>query len=302
MKRIVSGGVLVLLACAALTAQTPQPAFEVASVKPAQPPAPGTRFSPLTGGPGSKTPTRLAGNATLKMLLMRAYDVKIYQISGPAWMDTEMYEISARIAEGATKEQFAAMLQNLLTERFKMVVRRETRELPFYVLAPAKGGPKFKESDPSAIAEDEKRAAEGNLVRPRITAGADGFPEIPADAKLPGSFTLSLSNGQFRRIKMFARHMTMDELAEAIGGHLNRPVRNLTELKGKYDFVLAWESDPQLLANDAAMSEAERNVAANPAPTLFGAVQQQLGLRLEQRKGPVQMLMVEKAERVPTEN
>jgi uncharacterized protein (TIGR03435 family) len=281
-------------------------AFEVASVKPAEPPAAGRRFTPLDGGPGTKSPTRLTGTASMKSLLMRAYGVKNYQISGPAWMETELYDIAAKIPPGATKEQVAVMVQNLLTERFHLAVHRETKELPMYALLVGKNGPKLKESDAAAAAEDEKAAAEGALPRPRVTMGADGFPQIPADAKMPGSFALTLAGGEFTRTKLFARHQTMEELADLIGGYVNRPVKNLTELQGQYDFTLAFESEPLPLAVAARPTGASPDAAppapAEPGPTIFAAIQEQLGLRLEQRRGPVEMLIVDRLEKVPTEN
>jgi uncharacterized protein (TIGR03435 family) len=283
-------------------------AFEVASVKPAGPPAPGRRFASLSGGPGTKSPTRLAGTTSLRALLTRAYAVKSYQVSGPAWMETELYEIAAKIPPGATKEQVALMVQNLLTERFHLAVHRETKELPMYALRVGKNGAKLKESDPAAAAEDEKAAAEGDLPRPKVTMGADGFPEIPADAKMPPVFTLSLASAESGRIKLFARHQTMDELADmiVIGGYVNRPVKNLTELQGQYDFTLAFESEPPAFARAARPTGASPDGAppapADVGPTIFAAVQEQLGLRLEQTRGPVEMLIVDRLEKVPTEN
>jgi uncharacterized protein (TIGR03435 family) len=283
-----------------------QSQFEVASVKPAEPPAPGRRFTPLSGGPGTKSPTRLAGTTSLKALLMRAYGVKSYQVSGPAWMDTELYEIAAKIPPGATKEQLALMVQNLLMERFHLAVHRETKELPMYALRVGKNGAKLKESDPAAAAEDETAAAEGDRPRPTVTMGADGFPQFPADAKMPPVVTLSLASAEFTRIKLFARHQTMDALADMIGGYVNRPVKNLTELEGQYDFTLAFESEPMAFARAARPTGASPDGAppaqADPGPTIFAAVQEQLGLRLEQTRGPVEMLVVDRLEKVPTEN
>lgn len=284
------------------------PAFEVASVKPAEPPAQGRRFTPLSGGPGTKSPARLEGTASMKTLLMRAYGVKNYQVTGPAWMETERYEIAAKIPPGTTKEQVALMLQSLLMERFHLAVHRETKELPMYALLVGKNGPKLKESDPAAAAEDEKAAAEGAMSRPRVTMGADGFPQIPADAKIPGSFALTLASGEFTRTKLFARHETMEELADTIGGYVSRPVKNLTELQGQYDFSLAFESDPLAEARAAgarptgASSDGVPPAPALTGPPIFAAVQEQLGLKLEQRKGPVEMLIVDSLEKVPTGN
>jgi uncharacterized protein (TIGR03435 family) len=172
-----------------------------------------------------------------------------------------------------------------------------------YVLLAGKNGAKLKESDEAAAAEDEKAAAEGGLPRPKVTMGADGFPQIPADAKLPGSFVLTLAGGEFTRTKLFAKHETMDELADTIGGYVNRVVQNLTELEGHYDFTLAFESDPMVAARPGGTApDGAPPAAADAGPTIFAAVQEQLGLRLEQRRGPVEMLTVDRVEKIPTEN
>jgi uncharacterized protein (TIGR03435 family) len=285
-----------LLAASAALAQS-QPAFEVASVKPAEPLVPGRRPAPLAGGPGTKTPNRLAGTASMKAILMWAYGIKTFQLTGPSWMDTERYEIVAKVPQGATKEQVALMLQSLLAERFHLSVHRETKELPTYVLLPGKNGPKLEKSDPAA-AEDDDAFPDPGMPRPRVTMGKDGFPEIPPGAKVPGSFTLTLSGGEFTRTKVFARHRTMDQLAETIGIYVNRLTRNLTELPGRYDFTLAFESAPDVDIAAARPAEARDD----SGPTIFAAVQQQLGLRLEPRKGPVEMLIVDRLDKVPTGN
>jgi uncharacterized protein (TIGR03435 family) len=283
------------------------PAFEVASVKPAEPLAPDRRFTPLGGGPGTKSPARLEGTASMKTLLLLAYRVKSYQVTGPAWMETARYEIAAKIPPRATKEQVALMVQNLLMERFHLAVHRATKELPIYALLVGKNGPKLTESDPAAAAEDEKAAAEGAFPRPRVTMGADGFPQIPTGAKFPGTFVLALASGEFTRTKLFARHETIDELAGRIGGYVNRPVQNLTELPGQYDFTLAFESDSRPEMRLAARPTGASSDGVPPAPaemgpTIFVAVQEQLGLKLEQRRGPVEMLIVDRLEKLPTGN
>ena len=100
------------------------PEFEVASVKP-MPPSP---MFPETGGPGTTDPGQITWSGVrLRWLLKTAYDVELYQISGPAWLDTEPYMIVAKVPEGATKEQVALMWQNLLKDRFGVVVHHESR-------------------------------------------------------------------------------------------------------------------------------------------------------------------------------
>jgi uncharacterized protein (TIGR03435 family) len=134
--------------------------FDAASVKPAAPPTPDGRgmimMAGPTGGPGTKDPGRIHyPYMSLKNILMNAYDVKNFQIVGPGWLDTERFDITATMPPDTTKEQFRAMLQNLLAERFKMTVHRETKELPMYSLVVAKGGPKMKEAAELPAPKDE---------------------------------------------------------------------------------------------------------------------------------------------------
>jgi uncharacterized protein (TIGR03435 family) len=271
--------------------------FEAASIKQIVL-TPGHRLTPLDGGPGTKSPTRLAGTATMKALLRLAYGVKAYQVSGPAWIDTETYEIAASVPAGASKTQAAEMLRELLVERFHLAAHRETRQVPIYVLLPGRGGPKLREADPAVEEGEEKARAAGGFQRPNVTMGADGFPQIPVDARIPGSFTVALSSGEFLRTKLFARHQSMDQLAATIAEYLKRPVVDQTELTEKYDFTLAFESDPRETTERTQPGAAREDAG----PTIFAAVQEQLGLRLEAKRGPVEMVIVDRVDRVPTQN
>lgn len=127
------------------------PTFEVASVRLAAPRQLGVLRS---GGPGTPDPGQITWNgATMKALLTTAYDVKQYQLIGPSWLDSERYDITAKVDPGATRDQVNVMFQNLLAERFGVVVHRESKEFPVSDLVAAKGGIKLKETtvDPTAI-------------------------------------------------------------------------------------------------------------------------------------------------------
>src|SRR6266446_4406926 len=138
------------------------PTFEVASIKPAPPPTGGMMRVGMSGGPGSPDPGRATfTNMSLKNILMRAYEVKGYQISGPGWLDSERFDIVAKVPQGATKEQFLLMIQNLLAERFKLTLHREKKELPMFALLVGKNGPKLKESVDDPNANDAPAAGGG---------------------------------------------------------------------------------------------------------------------------------------------
>jgi len=287
---------VLLLASACAVAQS----FEAASVKPVQLMDLRGRYKPLEGGPGSKTPARIAGHTTLMWMVTHAFGMKTRQVVGPSWMETEFFEIDATLAPGTTREQEKVMWQNLLKERFHLETRRDTRELPVYALVVGRNGPKLTDSDPAAEAADKDAAAAApDQPRPKVTMGPDGFPQIPADVKIPGSFTLSLSSGEFLRVKMFCRRQTMAELADGISNYAGRVVEDETGLKGKYDFTLAFETAPR---QPPAASEGQPGFPAEHGASLAGALQEQLGLKLEARKAGIEMLIIDRVEKVPTEN
>lgn len=292
--------ILVLLAGIACAQSGPHStSFEVASVKRLEP---GSRGSgPLRGGPGTGSPGRLSGTATLKALLIRAYELKEYQIAGPDWMGSERYEIDAKVPEGAGKEQVPSMLQALLAERFHLEARRESRELPIYALVTAKNGPKFKETAPEA---DESAPA---TSRPKIVGGPDGYPQVAAGTKLSRSYEIVLAGSDGVRYQLFARHETMDHLASVLSGPLSRPVVDMTNLKGEYDFslIFAVETPGGTIPRTGPppdMIESHPGSVIGDDLTIFAALEKQLGLKLEPRKSLVTMLVVDKVDKAPTGN
>jgi uncharacterized protein (TIGR03435 family) len=288
---------------------TAGPSFEVASVKLAPPLSPDKPIMVgMRGGPGTNDPGRATYNSlSLKQLLQNAYGLKPYQISGPAWLETERYDVVAKVPEGATKEQFAVMLQNLLVERFGLKFHREMKELPLYELAVAKNGSKLK---PAAPAPSGAPDAAPPVGPPPI--GKDGFPQLP-----PGrpNMIMMARPGQMR---MAATMQPMDRIADMLGNQLGTAVVDKTGLTGKYDFTLEFALDPGkgLLpglppppppppggGGDGGPPRAV-GFATDPsdAPSLINAVQEQLGLRLEKKKGPLELMVVDRAEKTPTEN
>src|ERR1035438_3438389 len=147
-RAILAASLIIFTSCAAFGQDAAEsPTFEVASVKPAEPQAMGMMSIMMRGGPGSPDPGQITySGVSLKNVLMNAYGVKGYQINGPKWLDSERFDIAAKIPMGATKEQFKLMLQNLLAERFKLTLHHETKELPMYALVVGTGGSKLKES------------------------------------------------------------------------------------------------------------------------------------------------------------
>jgi uncharacterized protein (TIGR03435 family) len=245
---------VVLLFCGAAYAQT----FEVASIRPAAPlqmQAGGGMMVKVgsSGGPGTKDPIRATYRyQSLSALFIEAYDIRRNQLTGPAFLDTERFDITAKVPKGATKEEYKVMLQNLLTERFKVTLHHEKKETPVYELVVAKNGPKLKESkeepkgeqpdvNPEDLPEVKLDVLKGGLGGPGPGApfkrDKDGFPILP-----PGSTSNLMMNG---RVMMGFSKGTMRDLATTLSGRLGRPVTDATGLNGKYDFTLSFAMEMQ---------------------------------------------------------
>jgi uncharacterized protein (TIGR03435 family) len=271
MRQILLDAGIVVFACAVAFGQTAETlTFDVASVKPAANPPPFAGMLLIShGGPGTPDPGQITWNSvTLKQLLTTAYDVKLYQANGPGWLDTERYDIIAKVPEGATKEQVNAMWRNLLKERFGMIVHHESKEFPVDELVLAKGGPKFKEATDNGLPETN-----GPGLRVTGTIGPAG----PV-------------------IRMVGRAQEISGLAVVLGDRLDRPVVDKTGLTGKYDFELEYT---------AALRPGTGPAQSDPDDTasqLAAAIQQQLGLRLAPGKAKLDVVVVDKADKAPTEN
>ncbi len=241
-----------LVAGAALSslAGAQAPAFEVASIRPRNTADAGRGRSSIDSAPGSLT----IRNAGLSSCIKWAYHVMDYQISGPAWLQIDKYDITAKSTGPAPMEQLRQMLQTLLAERFQLQVHRETKELPVYALVAAKSGPKLHKADP------------------------DGNTGMKGD------------NGSF-----VFHGTSMPQFAEDLStlSQVDRPVLDRTGIPGVFDFNLKFGE-----SND----EMKRALITGDGASIFTLIQEQLGLKLEARKGPVEMLVIDRVERAPTEN
>ncbi len=309
---ICCAGLLALIASAA-TAQAGEtaPTFDVASVKPAAPTTPGRIMVRMSGGPGSPDPGQITyTNVSMKNLLMAAYDVKGYQLSGPGWLDSERYDIVAKIPEGATKEQFQLMLQNLLSERFKLKLHRETKDLPIYALVVGKNGVKMKESSKDDPAPDAAGAPPPPSRGPgpgEIRMTKNGMPQLP-----PGGGRRSIMLMIGGKMRLQANQQPTTAIAEMLGNQLGRPVVDQTGLTGNYDYTLEFVPEgaahmpgmPGMTPPDGggAPGTPSANSPDAAGPTLTTAIAEQLGLKLEPKKGPIALLVIDAAEKVPTEN
>lgn len=249
----------------AVAALLPAQTFEVASVKLSAPHS--QRGS--QGGPGSKDPGRYTFNAAnLDDLIAVAYHVDYFQISSKAALDQQLFDLSAKVPEGATKEQFRLMLQNLLAERFHLKAHVESRDFPGYELTVAKTG--FKPKEPKAL---------------------DDFPTLPAGR--PGLTSRHTSSGGSILIRTRVQQQTMASFASSLQPPDGEPVVDRTGLPGKYDFTFEYAHD---IPNAPAGSQ------RSLLPDLFSALQQQLGLQLIHKKVPFDVVVVEAIDKLPTEN
>jgi uncharacterized protein (TIGR03435 family) len=316
MRRAFAGTILAAWLCSLVHAQSARLEFEVASIKPAALPGRGPiRFGPQ-GGPGGGDPGRVTFTfSTIRDLIVNAYSVKRYQVSGgPKWLDSEQFDIVAKVPEGATKDQVKVMLQNLLAERFKLTLHSESIELPIYALVVGTKGPKLRDSTvtdtPPAAPPPPLPPGSG---RGGIKLGSDGCPETPPmAADRAGSFMMMTPNGEC----VISTGQTMDSLATQLSNRFDRPVVDQTGLKGKYDFKLRYDPSSMpggrggsiMLKDGPGRGPADGDPAnriapeGDPPPTIFNALQEQLGLKLEARKGPVELLVIDHVEKTPTEN
>lgn len=294
-------GTAVLLCASIALGQQPNPklTFEVASIKTAAPQAMARLQGSVDGGPGTSAPGRIRfTDMPLRVLIMRAYNVQSFQVSGPSWMDSQRFDVIAKVPDGATKEDGQIMLQNLLADRFKLKLHKGSKDAPIYELVVAKGGIKIKEAAQTAAAQAE---------------GAGGPPPGPPPKGKNG--LLRTPHGQLGiqamvndRMRMQGDAVTMARLTDILGMALGRPVVDKTGLTGAYDVTLF---SPEGMAA-GPKSPAGGGSGGNPAeashdsndsgPTIFTALQEQLGLKLESRKAPVDLLVVESVEKVPTKN
>lgn len=269
--------------------------FEVTSIKPS-PAQTGAIRVGCTGGPGQPDAGTLrCQNMSLTNLIARAYSLAPYQFTAPDWMQSQMFDITAKVPEGATKEQFALMLQNLLIDRFKLKAHHEFKEMTKYELRVAKNGPKVKESvDDPASKDGDTHLPPAPPGRPAIDS--DGYPVLA-----PGRQGMMMMNG---RARLFYPNWTMEQLARQLAGQLGKPVTDATGLKGKYDIGLYWSTDTMRAGTPVADGTpgSMPMIADNSGPTLEKAIQDQLGLRLESTKGPVDVLVVDHMDEHPTEN
>lgn len=257
---------------------------EVATVKPFVPD--GSRGVPMgiRGGPGTSDADRISFTSSLKGFLMAAYGVGSDYISGPAWLDTnpQLYVITATIRPGATKEQVSQMLQNLLNQRFQTIFHRETRDVRLYELTIAGKGPQLK--DFVANSYDDGKAAR----RP-----AGGGPDPAYGRGRPEGLDFPYQYASDGINHAVANKVSIAQLTKFLSAQFKRPVIDKTGLAGLYNYNLDFM--PFLPGTGEDLSTAS-------APDLITAIRVQLGMKLTAKKGPLEVIIIDHAEKTPIEN
>jgi len=251
-----------------------RPLFEVASVKPNPPSALRHVIYPPTGNRFHTT------DASVRLLIQYAYSVQTFEISaGPDWMNTAGYEIDAKAEGSPTRSEMRVMLQALLEDRFKLKLHRDMKKLPMYALVAGKGGvnlAKPKEGDCTDLGT--------------VTSGKDQHPVTSpcGDAVLMGS-----PSG----MEVRGRQIAMTDFTKLLSGIVGRPVIDKIGVTGNFDINVEFACDeftPGIPCPDQLEEPASK-------PSIIGALQRQLGLKLESAKAPVEVIVIDHLER-PTEN
>ena len=198
-------------------------------------------------------------NVTMATLVKFAFGIKDYELSGPSWFDADRYDINAKGPDGTLDKDLPVMMQALLKERFGMVFHREVKEVSVFSLVVDKGGFKGK------AATDDSAVGLGGGIG--IGSGSGGTPSPVSTMSSTG---------------------TMPRFAESLARNrdVNRPVIDKTGLTGRYEMSLRYLP----FSNQAT---------GDPAPSIFQALQEQLGLRLEPDKGQIEVVVIERMEKVP---
>ena len=230
-------------------------------------------------------------NVPLKEIIALVHNVQSFRVSGePKWADSERYDIEAKAnsVDGARitkltpdqrRDEINQMMQALLADRFRLSLHRETKELPVYELVVAKGGPKLQKSS----------------FKPDLKPGWQPLPPKPGGPPPKGGLFMHGPG------ELTSTGSELSMLVNILSHAVNRIVIDKTGLQGRYDYTLKWTPDQPFGPGPGPM-DANAPPPPDPnGPSLFTALQEQLGLKLESQKGPVEILVIDHVEK-PSEN
>jgi uncharacterized protein (TIGR03435 family) len=206
-------------------------------------------------------------NYRLRFLIANIYKIALYQLAGaPQWLDSNKYDIIARAPKGSSEDQLRLMVQQLLVDRFGLKFHRERKEVIGYAVVLAKGGPKFAiEKKPDEPGKDDGRVGAGR----------------------------GMARGHMVSSAVFASALSL---------YLERPVLDQTGIDGLFNFELRWTPD-ETEAQPGGAPFPARVPSPDPAgPSLFVAIQEQLGLKLVTQRSQIDMFVIDHLQQIPTEN
>lgn len=278
----------ILLACPAFA----QSQFEVASIRPSAP-TPGGQVNVGVHIDGAQV--RVVA-LTLRDYLGVAYRMKVAMISGPGWTGSERFDISATLPAGSTTDRLPEMFQALLADRFHLKVHTEKKEFPVYALLVGKDPLKLKESPPDPDSDKDEPKGTVNVAAGGSAAGV----------------SVNLGHGaswSFVPNRFEAKKLTMEQFAANLERFADRPIVDMTGLKGQYD--LGFDVNPEdyrpMLIRSAiyagvVLPPAAMRVLDGNSSAALGDALQQVGLKLEARKAPLDVLVIDDALKTPTAN
>jgi len=235
--------------------------FDVASFKPSEVQGPAGGIRPAPGGQRYQ-----ATNCPIKLMIQVAYRLKAEQIiGGPAWLDTDRYDMEAKAEKPSTAEELHVMLMNLLVERAQLKFHRDKKEMPMYALTVEKNGHKL----------------------------------TPHEAANAGEPWIDIAQQKPLHLKLKATSVTLDYFAFRLANLMDRPVVNLTNLTGDYDFPLEYTRELPIGFPEGGKINGEDPDLSGPS--IYEALKTQLGLNLKAQKGPVDVLVIDHIEK-PTAN
>ncbi len=267
--------------------------FEVASVKSAGPVVPGQ----VQIGVHIDGAQFSASYMSLKDLIRMAFQIKDYQISGQDWLASDRFTLTAKIPAGSSQKDLPAMMRALLEERFHLKVHQEKKEFPVYALVVAKGGAKLKESP----LEPEDAAVAGKPRNVDVTAGGSASGTTVSMGR-GSSFSMSGD-------KIEVHKLTMTQVADLLARFLDKPVVDLTELPATYDLTLPLTpEDFRAMQIRAAITAGVQlppqvmQLADSASGDSLHSGLLAAGLKLEPRKAPLDVFVVDSADKTPSAN
>lgn len=289
----IPGLILGTLLAVSAVAQSPRAQFEVATIKPFDPSAQGQ----LLGGLHVDGAQVRAVGLSLRDLLGVAYQMKATLISGPDWTASERFDVSAALPEGSTRAQLPEMFQTLLADRFNVKVHKDKKDFPVYALEVAKSGLKMKETPPDpADKQDDATKGAATVTTTRTGNGAS--------VNFGHGTSFTFANNRFE-----ARKMSMPLFAPNLERFADRQIVDRTGLTAQYDFAfdlmpedfIAMSLRAAVWAGVTLPPEAQKLLDAS-SPAALGDALQQIGLRLESTKAPLDVLVIDDALKTPTAN